>query len=74
MAYFRMIVFYEIRVVKTDGAPSEALHISHDQRCAIDFTDLADIFTVGRANIFRKKPNISAQTDRSVWRYSGHNY
>jgi hypothetical protein len=26
--------------------------------CAIDLTDLADIFTVSRANIFRKKPNL----------------
>jgi hypothetical protein len=42
--------------------------------CSIDVTDLADIFTVDRANIFRKKPKISAQTDQPVWRYIGHNY
>ncbi len=34
----------------------------------------ADIFTVGRPNISRKKPKISAQTDKPVWRYSEHNY
>jgi hypothetical protein len=52
----------------------EALHVSHNRRCSIDVTDLADIFTVGRANIFRKKPKISAQTDQPVWRYIGHNF
>jgi hypothetical protein len=60
--------------IHTDTYIYEALHVSHDQRCAINLTDLADIFTVSRANIFRKKPKISAQTDQPVWRYIGHNY
>ncbi len=42
--------------------------------CEIDVTALADIFTVGRANIFRQKTKISAQTDKPVWRYTGQNY
>jgi hypothetical protein len=42
--------------------------------CSIDLTDLADIFTVGRPNIFRNKPKISAQTDEPFWRYSCCNY
>jgi hypothetical protein len=47
----------------------ESLHVSHDQRCLIDVTDLADIFTVGRSNKVRKKPKISAQKCEPFWRY-----
>jgi hypothetical protein len=43
-------------------------------RCAINVTDLADIFTVGRPNIFRQKLKISAQTDEPFWRYRHRKY
>jgi hypothetical protein len=43
-------------------------------RCAIDVTDLADIFTVGRSNKVRKKLKISAQTDEPFWRYRHRKY
>jgi len=54
------------RNVSTEFLTYEALHLSHDQRCATDVTDSADIFTVSRANIFRKKPKISAHLNTSV--------
>ncbi len=38
----------------------EALHVTHDQRCSIDVTDLADIFTVGRPRKARNNLKISA--------------
>ncbi len=38
--------------------------------CSINATDLADIFTVDRPNIVRKKLKISAQTDEPFWRYT----
>jgi hypothetical protein len=44
------------------GSSYELLHISHE-------TDLADIFTVGRLNICRKSPGISAQTYGPFSRY-----
>ena len=50
------------------------MHVSHDQRCSIDVTDLADFFTVGRPNIVRKKPKISAQMDESFPRYRRYKY
>ncbi len=37
-------------------------------------TDSADIFTVGRAIIVRKKLKISAQTDEPFWRYNPYKY
>jgi hypothetical protein len=54
--------------------PYESLHVSHDQRCSIDVTDLADIFTVGRPNQVRKKPKISAQKCEPFSRYKCHKY
>jgi hypothetical protein len=48
------------------------LRVSHDQRCSIDVTDLADIFTVDRPNQVRKKLKISAQTVEPFWRYGRH--
>ena len=42
--------------------------------CAIDVTDLVDIFTVGRPNQVRKKPKISAQKCEPFSRYKCHKY
>ena len=56
------------------GTLYEALHLSHDQRCAMTVTDLNDIFTVGRPNQVRKNPKISAQTDEPFWRYRHQKY
>jgi hypothetical protein len=54
--------------------PYETLHVTHDQRCSIDLTNLADIFTVGRPNKVRKKLKISAQTNHPFWIYDPPKY
>jgi len=50
-------------LVKNWKVPYEALHLSHDQRCAMNVADLADIFTVDSPSKVRKKLQISAQGD-----------
>jgi len=56
------------------GGTYEALHLSHDQRSAINVADLTHFFTVCRLNIVRKKLKISAQMDESFWRYRRYKY
>jgi hypothetical protein len=43
-------------------------------RCAINVTDLPDIFTVGRSNKVRKKPKMSAQKGEPFSRYRHRKY
>ena len=40
------------------------------ERCSMNVTDVAHIFTVGRPNICKKNLKISAQTDESFSRYN----
>jgi hypothetical protein len=44
------------------------------ERCSIDVSDLADIFTVDRSYEVRKKLKVSAQKDELLWRYRHYNY
>jgi len=48
------------------------LHLSYDQRCSTDVTDLADIFTVDSPSQVKEKLKISAQTAKPFWRYERH--
>ena len=44
------------------------------ERCSIDLTDLADIFTVDSPHRVRNKLKISAQTDEPFFRYTRYKY
>ena len=50
------------------------MHLSHDRRCSIDVSDLADIFTVEGSNSIINNLKISAHLDEPLKRYKRYKY